>query len=508
MVYHLHVEILMYQLVCDNVVCNGRENYCSAVRYVILIRIISKMYESDDEEDLVSNIIRVFVAAKDGIQEISQRVRRKSKVPEILVTDYSEYDLKKDFCEEPVFEETTKFTDNQISHTIKHNQFLNTGNEFEAEPTDLMPESFLSFLAGCKNLIGDVSNYKEERITADDWIEHFDAKLKEALEEEHRLEAYERNKLIKLEERRRRLEERRKIRKINKPLMNLHPRNLSLSSRSCHDNVCLQTLVDIKKNLRKYQPLIKSRRMLPFKNLQAPLKCNLDIVKLLNQSFSDFIDMEMDRIINCTNLRINGIVLKKKELYKKDQDANINEIKHESTDITLENALNVSLKVKHIKNPKMTWEFNQKSGVLHTKSTYAEDILKNTKFDYSNAIKISNEAVFKINSKKDIYRNRIIDVSLKRDENENKGKERSCRMENRNKKENDSFSNIKVKNEPYHEIAEQQRQTSFQNINHIHFFSTQKSLEFKKFRNSQSRIILQLPVNIFKSIHSSVMDGI
>ena len=437
------------------------------------------MYESeDDEEELVGNIIKVYVTAKDGIKDIPQKVIRKSKLPEILVTDYSEYDIK-DLFEEPIFTDKICVSDFQTSDTKKVTQFLNTGNEFESEPTDLMPESFLSFLSGCKNLIGDVSNYKEERITADDWIEHFDAKLKEAMEEERRLEEYERQKLIKQEERRRRLEERRKIRKINKPLINLPPRDLTLSSRSCHDNVCLQTLLEIKKNLKKYQPLIRSfrRSSSRYSSLQ-PLKSNLDIIKLLNQNFSDFIDMEMRKIINITDLRVDGILLlKKKDAHHENVGENHLEVKQENDELSLQDALNVSIKTQHPKKPKLKWKLNREFGVLYSKqSTYTKDLemdknLKNIEKIKDFSLKFKNENKKSFRSRK-----------------ENKSE---MKMFKKYKQNDNKTPGTKEKNEINEEIPDQRIKRAFKKVIHIHIFSQRRNWNTKTLKE---RKVLCLPV--------------
>ena len=125
------------------------------------------MYEENVEE-LVEDIIKVFITAKDGTKKPTAKFpAKKPKVPKILVTDHSDYDIKYLF-EEPSAEEPP------APETDVAKDYLQTGNEFEAEPTELMPETFLSYLSSCKNLIGDIATISEERLSADQWIQQFD----------------------------------------------------------------------------------------------------------------------------------------------------------------------------------------------------------------------------------------------------------------------------------------------------------------------------------------------
>ena len=125
------------------------------------------MYEENVEE-LVEDIIKVFITAKDGTKKPTAKFTKKPKVPKILVTDHSDYDIKYLFDEEPP-EEPPALVNFDVAK-----DYLQTGNEFEAEPTELMPETFLSYLSSCKNLIGDIATYSEERLSADQWIQQFD----------------------------------------------------------------------------------------------------------------------------------------------------------------------------------------------------------------------------------------------------------------------------------------------------------------------------------------------
>ena len=125
------------------------------------------MYEENVEE-LVEDIIKVFITAKDGTKKPTAKFTKKPKVPKILVTDHSDYDIKYLFDEEPP-EEPPALVNSDVAK-----DYLQTGNEFEAEPTELMPETFLSYLSSCKNLIGDIATYSEERLSADQWIQQFD----------------------------------------------------------------------------------------------------------------------------------------------------------------------------------------------------------------------------------------------------------------------------------------------------------------------------------------------
>ena len=116
---------------------------------------------------------------------------KKKKLPKILVTDCSLH-----------LEESS-------NNEIKDESLLDARNEFECEPTELMPESFMSFLSSCKGLISDISSYKEERVAADDWIELFDQKIEEDLKKVEELEEEKRQQILLQEEKRRRIEARK-----------------------------------------------------------------------------------------------------------------------------------------------------------------------------------------------------------------------------------------------------------------------------------------------------------
>ena len=196
---------------------------------------------SEDEEYFIEDVIKVVITSKAESKLNIEGDVRKKKVPKILVTDCS-----------PPKDVTTS------SVEVKNESFLDAGNEFESEPTELMPESFMSFLSSCKGLISDISTYKEERIAADDWIEIFDSKIQEDLKKVQQIEEEKRQQLLLLEERRRKLEERKKIRKIFKPLINSLPTDPVLTSRSAHDRVCYLSLNDLKRNLEKYKPKLQT----------------------------------------------------------------------------------------------------------------------------------------------------------------------------------------------------------------------------------------------------------
>ena len=212
---------------------------------------------SEDEEELVGDIIRVFICAKS---EAGVEFSRKRLLPRILVTDHSEYDMTDLYQPtdlEDVFRRIQTHSDceEQDEDRTEHLQIF---NEFQAEPSELLPDSYLTYVGSCRSLIGDISHYSQTRVPALDWIEQFDKEIDDAIREAEAVEEKERQQRQREEERIRRLKARSLIRKINKPLTNRRPGRRG-RRHSYHNRICQLPLETIKKRLRKYQPDLRSR---------------------------------------------------------------------------------------------------------------------------------------------------------------------------------------------------------------------------------------------------------
>ena len=199
---------------------------------------------SEDEQDLVRNIIRVVICPKTDL-ESPDRI-----LPKILVTDHSQYDL--------THIELRSDLSSLAGSEKDGADHLDITNEFQAEPSELLPESYLSYVGSCRELIGHICHYSESRVSADQWIEQFDKEIDDAIRESEALEENERQEREREEERLRRLRRRAMMRKINKPLSNPRP-GLGSSSHSSHQRVCHLPLETLKKMLVKYRPKLASR---------------------------------------------------------------------------------------------------------------------------------------------------------------------------------------------------------------------------------------------------------
>ena len=199
---------------------------------------------SEDEQDLVRNIIRVVICPKTDL-ESPDRI-----LPKILVTDHSQYDL--------THIELRSDLSSLAGSEKDGADHLDITNEFQAEPSELLPESYLSYVGSCRELIGHICHYSESRVSADQWIEQFDKEIDDAIRESEALEEKERQEREREEERLRRLRRRAMMRKINKPLSNPRP-GLGSSSHSSHQRVCHLPLETLKKMLVKYRPKLAAR---------------------------------------------------------------------------------------------------------------------------------------------------------------------------------------------------------------------------------------------------------
>ena len=311
---------------------------------------------SEDEESLIEEIIKVIITAKG---DAGQNTNSKRKIlPEIKVTDFSSSRDINDYV-----------TTEEVPLPDSSNKgLLYVGNEFESEPSDLMPESFMSFLSSCKGLISDINIHSEERVDADDWIEIFDKKIEDDLKHEAEAEEKRRQDEMRMLERLRRIAERKKIRKILKPLINTIPsQDPFLSSRSCHDRVCYLPLQQLKSKLKKY--LIKHPTILQsfsFSNATAqPPLSTKQAIQLLEERFNAFIKTELNESSLCLNIegqRIDDV----RNIAKKAEDSI--KVKVEPVDSVKEYKLSDILKVSPKKTSekiqRLKWKYDSKDGTL------------------------------------------------------------------------------------------------------------------------------------------------
>ena len=214
---------------------------------------------SEDEEDLVGNIIKVVISRKFDCGEVEichSADSRKRVLPKIVVTDHCEYDITDLFQDAEEEYLSLQYRHNEETDRNGH---LDIGNEFQAEPRDLLPDSYLSYMGSCQSLMGHISQYSQLRVSAEDWIEQFDKEIDEAIRLAEAEEEKEREERRREEERRLRLERRRLIRKINQPLLNKTPHPGGGGSQSSHSRVCQLPLLSLKRMLRKYQPKLDYR---------------------------------------------------------------------------------------------------------------------------------------------------------------------------------------------------------------------------------------------------------
>ena len=261
---------------------------------------------SEDEEDLVRNIIKVVISRKSecGEAEISQRPassRKRSLLPKIVVTDYSEYDITDLFQEAEEEEEYQCQTEE-----TERNPGLDICTEFQSEPRDLLPDSYLSYMGSCQSLMGQISHHSQLRVSADDWIEQFDREIDHAIRLAEAEEEKERQERRREEERRLRLERRKLIRKINQPLLNKTP--TPGGQQSSHNRVCQLPLLTLKRMLRKYQPKLGSRfskntrQLEPFFDIISPS----DAIELLRSEFERYLNIQRDLVVAKGPLNLEG----------------------------------------------------------------------------------------------------------------------------------------------------------------------------------------------------------
>ena len=177
----------------------------------------------------------------------------------------------------------------------------------------------------------------------------------------------ERQEKIRQEERRQRLERRRRERKINKPLINSVPLD-SGPGTTCHDRVCVLTLLQLKQSLRKYLPNIQSR----FNNLRYDTAADVDVVScgevinLLQQEFYQFLYSEYRKIEKATVLSVEGkclgICSEDKNLL---EEAGLMEMDSKIVNPPLSGVLTVSRKQTNKREFALKCKFDDVNGILH-----------------------------------------------------------------------------------------------------------------------------------------------
>lgn len=313
---------------------------------------------SEDEEYLVEEVIKVVITSKADTRLNVDFDVKKKKLPKIFVTDCSLH-LEED-----------------SSNEVKDESLLDARNEFECEPTELMPESFMTFLSSCKGLISDISSYKEERVAADDWIEIFDKKIEEDLKKIQDIEEEKKQQILLQEERRRRIEARKKIRKIFKPLINSIPTDPILTSRSAHDRVCFLPLEKLKSKLAKYK---ENPPTILFQKDDSQFDQELDKVEILTTSeavfllkstFDSYLNEEVFKSLMSVSLNIEGEQMFEEKYEKKmTKSAEDKREKEIIVELPLETVLNVTPKKTSVKleNMMLKWKFDKKEGTIQPK---------------------------------------------------------------------------------------------------------------------------------------------
>ena len=206
---------------------------------------------SENEEE-IEKIIRVTVIPKNKELELgenfpAEEARKGHIIPEILITDHSDYSIKGfyDIVECETYSDALTHENRNIRLVVK--------NEFEEKPNELMPQSFVSYVSSCHNLIGQIQELAKTRPSAVIWIQQFDKELDDAIKAVEMVKEEERKAMQKAE----RIKKERKKREKdkNKQLLNPVPSKKN-SGRSCHDRVCIIPLVQLKRHLRKYKEKI------------------------------------------------------------------------------------------------------------------------------------------------------------------------------------------------------------------------------------------------------------
>ena len=190
-----------------------------------------------EEERKVSEIIRVVVTPKQKTTEKGGYDWSKIKIPNIVITDHSDYSVR-------------EVHESDYEQELVTECSLKVAGEFENDSKDLMPQSFVTYVSSCYNLIGQIRQLTERRPSAEIWISQFDKELEDAIAAVEEIKERER-KIQQKAEKMKRYYEQRKLDRL-RPLLNPLPSNKP-SCRSCHDRICILPLVELKRKLIKYK---------------------------------------------------------------------------------------------------------------------------------------------------------------------------------------------------------------------------------------------------------------
>ena len=103
---------------------------------------------SEDEEELIRHIIRVVLCPKSeaGAELCNIDTSFRRVLPKILITDHSEYDIT------DLFQETgQECSEAEIGAQEDRGEHLDITNEFQSEPSELLPDSYLAYVSACRN---------------------------------------------------------------------------------------------------------------------------------------------------------------------------------------------------------------------------------------------------------------------------------------------------------------------------------------------------------------------
>ena len=231
----------------------------SVIRVVIVPKL--SLGESDSDEIEESELTEENEELDDETETDDDS--EKFEVPEIVITETDEVI---EGMKHPL--DSSKLMSNSDNLLLPEesgkNKLLTTWKE-AARPKQpkLLPDSFVHFIADCKNLIADLRKTMDERLDAGEWILQFDGNI-ERLEQEER---EERERVRREKEReeaaRARAEAWWRRRPISRPLVNPAPRLSRIvredhveDGRSCHDRVCSLPLLALRKRLEKAERLL------------------------------------------------------------------------------------------------------------------------------------------------------------------------------------------------------------------------------------------------------------
>jgi hypothetical protein len=248
-----------------------------------------------DEDEEIREIIKVTLTPKNKALEHESDVIEEEMntpiIPVIVITDHSDYSIKG-------FYDVVECEVNYDNSFVEEKSVrLVVGNEFETNPNDLMPESFVSYVSSCYGLIGQIQELSQSRPSAEIWIHQFDKELEDIIKAAERFKEEERKAKQKAEDLRIRIEKRKMDK--NRPLLNPVP-STEPFCRSCHDKVCIMPLVQLKRKLAKYKQKIQ-RKDEPSENdvfkeeegLKQICLSTLGAVKLMNMLYKKYLKVNI-----------------------------------------------------------------------------------------------------------------------------------------------------------------------------------------------------------------------